>query len=355
MRVLIVVNQLQAGGAEVLAADLARGLSRNGIECHIAALHASDAVLDDIGVPTTVLGGAVAFWRIPGAVRRLVSLCGRERPDIVHSHGEAPDLASRIACRLAGIPHVVTAHVERPWAWRPRLGMFLERRTAFLTRQYIAVSHAVARVLRDDVRVPADRVRVIPNWACEPQEEPLGTDTPARGAPTLVHVARLHVQKGQDVLLEAFRMIRREYPAAVLWIIGEGPEEASLRRNAGEGVVFLGYRRDVRRLLRAADLFVLSSRWEGPPLSMLEAMSEALPVVVTSVGGIPEVVEHGVSGMIVPPDDAAALADAVVRCLQDPARTRSLGQAAQRSCVRLREAALVEHRRTYQHILDQRG
>jgi glycosyltransferase involved in cell wall biosynthesis len=110
----------------------------------------------------------------------------------------------------------------------------------------------------------------------------------------------------------------------------------------------------VRRLLRAADLFVLSSRWEGQPLSMLEAMSEGLPVVVTSVGGIPEVVEHGVSGMIVPPDDAAALAAAVICCLRDPERRRSLGQAAHLSCGRRREAAIVEHRRTYQHILDHR-
>jgi glycosyltransferase involved in cell wall biosynthesis len=350
----MVVNQLRAGGAEVLAADLARGLSGSGIDCRIAALHSSDADLDDLGVPTTVLGGAVAFRQIPGAVRRLVSLCDRQRPDIVHSHGETPDLASRIACRLAGIPHVVTAHVERPWSWRPRLGMLLERRTAFLTTQYIAVSEAVARVLREAVRVPADRVRVIPNWACEPLEEPAGTDTPARGAPTLVHVARLHVQKGQDVLLKAFRRIRQEHHSAVLWIVGEGPEEASLRRSAGEGVVFLGYRRDVRRLLRSADLFVLSSRWEGQPLSMLEAMAEGLPVVVTSVGGIPEIVEHGVSGMIVPPDDAAALADAVIRCLRDPERAGSLGQAAQRSCFRRREAALVEHRRTYHQILDHR-
>jgi glycosyltransferase involved in cell wall biosynthesis len=351
MKVLMVVNQLRAGGAEVLAADLARGLTDDGIECRIAALHTSDADLDDLGVPTTVLGGSVSFRRVPRAVGRLVSLCLRERPDILHSHGEAPDLASRIACQLAGIPHVVTAHIERPWAWRPRLGMFLERRTAFLTTQYIAVSDAVARVLRESVGVPAERVRVIPNWACQPMEEASVPDIPARGTPTLVHVARLHVQKGQDVLLEAFRRIRHEYPSAVLWIVGEGPEETSLRRRAGAGVVFLGYRRDVRCLLRAADLFVLSSRWEGQPLSMLEAMAEGLPVVVTSVGGIAEVIEHGVSGVIVPPDDAAALADAVVRCLRDPDRTRLLGEAANRSCVRRREAALIAYRRTYQHIL----
>lgn len=355
MKVLMVVNQLRAGGAEVLAADLARGLIDDGIECRIAALHTSDADLDNLGVPTTVLGGAVSFRQVPGAVRRLVSLCARERPDVVHSHGETPDLASRIACQLTGIPHVVTAHIERPWAWRPRLGMVLERRTAFLTRQYIAVSDAVARVLREAVGVPAERVRVIPNWACRPLEGAPLQAPPARGTPTLVHVARLHVQKGQDVLLDAFQTIRREYPSAVLWIVGEGPEEPSLRRRAGEGVVFLGYRRAVRCLLRAADLFVLSSRWEGQPLSMLEAMAEGLPVVATSVGGIPEVIEHGVSGLIVPPDDAAALADAVVRCLRDPERMRSLGEAAHRSCVGRREAALLEHRRTYRHVLDRRG
>ena len=355
MRVLMVVNQLRAGGAEVLAADLARGLSAAGVECRIAALHASAADRDDFGVPTTVLTGAVACRRIPMALSRLVRLCRRDRPDIVHSHGETPDLASRIACKLAGVPHVVTAHVERPWSWRPRLGMFLESRTAFLTREYIAVSEAVADVLRRRVGVPPARVRVIPNWVCEPVAGRSAADEVPRGQPTLVHAARLHVQKGQDVLLEAFRAVRREFPSAVLWIVGEGPEEEALRRRAGEGVVFLGYRTEVRDLLRRADLFVLASRWEGQPLSMLEAMAEGLPVVVTSVGGIPEAIRHGVSGMLVPPDDAEALAAALIRCLRDPEMARSLGEEAQRSCRHLRESALVEHRRTYERILQRGG
>lgn len=351
MKVLMVVNQLRAGGAEVLACDLSQGLAGLGVECSIAALHASSSDGDNFGVPTYVLGGRVAAHTVPAACYRLWQLCRRVRPDVVHSHGEAPDLACRLVCVLLRLPHVVSIHTERPWHWRPRLGRFLELWSAVLTNRYIAVSQVVADVVRKSFGVPGERVSLISNWPCELPERPSADDLPPRGKPTLIHVARLHVQKGQDLLLEAFAEVRKTWPGAVLWLVGTGPEEPRLRQLAGAGVVFLGHRHDVHRLLRQADLFVLSSHWEGLPLSMLEALAEGVPVVATRVGGVAEVVESGVTGLLVEAGDVPALVEAISYCLREPGQARVMAAEAQRRCQQRRPEALAAHLRLYAQVV----
>ncbi len=350
MKVLMVVNQLHAGGAEVLAADLARGLAGLGVECSLIALHASYVDGDDLGIPTTVLSGPVTASALPGAAVKLARLCRRERPDIVHSHGEAPDLLCRLVCTVLRLPHVVTLHTERPWHWRPRLGLTIEGLGVWFTRHYVAVSDAVAQGMRLRLRIPAARMRLIANWPCERSGEITTTPQPLPGQPTLIHVARLHIQKNQDVLLEAFNAVRQVWPNAILWIVGHGPEADRLQELAGPGVVFLGHRRDVRQLLRNADLFVLSSRWEGLPLVLLEAMDEGVPVVSTKVGGIAELVEHNTTGLLVPPGDARALAQAILQSLNDAPKTRARADEARRRCRNRRLDALHAHLRLYHEI-----
>jgi glycosyltransferase involved in cell wall biosynthesis len=351
VKVLMVVNQLQAGGAEVLAADLARGLAGLGVECALVALHASVADCQDLGIATTVLSGPVTASALPGAAVKLARLCLRERPDIVHSHGEAPDLLCRLVCPVLRLPHVVTLHTERPWHWRPKLGLAIERLGVGFTRQYVAVSDAVAQGMRQQLRIPAARMRWIANWACDPPGESTPTPQPPRGQPTLIHVARLHIQKGQDILLQAFEAVRQDWPGALLWIVGHGPEATRLQNLAGPGVVFLGHRQDVRQLLRRADLFVLSSHWEGLPLVLLEAMDEGVPVVSTQVGGIAELVEHNTTGLLVPPGDATALAQAILQSLEDAPQARARADKARRRCRDRRLHALQAHLRLYHEIL----
>ena len=159
------------------------------------------------------------------------------------------------------------------------------------------------------------------------------------------------MQKGQDILLEAFAHVRMVCEEAVLWMVGDGPEEERLRELAGPGVVFLGRRGDVPSLLRQADLFALSSRWEGMPLVLLEAMSVGLPVVATAVDGVPEIVSHGITGLLVPPGDAKALAEMMLDCWRDPARARVLGANAAQVCSSRREQGLREYRNMYRRIL----
>lgn len=355
MKLLLVLDQLKDGGAQAIACDLAQGLAASGVDCRIAALHSGARGEDLASVPVHVLGGPPSTLSLPVACARLAVLCRRERPDILHGHAEVADLAGRIVGRALGIPQVSTAHNLRPWNWRPRVGMLLERRTAGLSRMHVAVSESMAAMLRDVVRVPADRIRVIPNWAAPELRPPAPGPLPRQGAPTIIHVARLHAQKRQDILLDAFGEVRRLRPGATLWIVGTGPLEPRLRRLAGEGVEFLGRREDIRHLLRRADIFVLSSDWEGMPLAILEAMGEGLPVVSTAVGGVPELVEDGVTGLLVPKGDSAALARAISACINEPARARAMGEEGRRRCAGRREHGVAEYVRCYQEVLGRPG
>ena len=140
---------------------------------------------------------------------------------------------------------------------------------------------------------------------------------PPSGSPRIGCVARLSPEKGIDRLLEAFAGVLRQVPYARLAIAGDGPARGQLEARAheltlGGAVEFLGYREDVSPVLGSLDLFVLPSLTEGIPLALLEAMAAGLPVIATAVGGVPEVVEDGTSGMLVPPGDAAALERAML-------------------------------------------
>ena len=351
MKALFVLDMLHDGGAQTQALNLAHELSRHSIHTSATALYSPQGLSSHLGISTSGLGVSTNAFHFPLACVRLLNLCRSNRPDIVHSHAEAADLACRFVCLTLGIPHLATAHSEFPWHWRRRLGVTLERHSSFLTRRYFAVSAAVASMLENELLIPPDRIRMIPNWAPLSPQPASPQPLPPTGRPTLLNVARLHSQKGQDVLLDAFRIVRKQLPDAALWIAGTGPEEQHLRSLASNGVHFLGHRTDVPELLRAADLFVLSSRWEGMPLSILEAMRAGLPIVSTAVAGISDLIHHGKSGTIVPIGNPLALANAIIASSTHKEQSRAMAQSARRTADRLRTQSVSAYLQSYQEIL----
>lgn len=347
MKVVMVLDRLDEGGAQTQALNLAREMLEQGIHCMVVALYSAPGRGNFHGVETMGLGVSTRAAAFPLALLRLFSLCRRERPDIVHSHAEAADLAGRLVSACLGLKHFATAHSEYPWHWRRGVGMALERSTAFLTKQYFAVSSVVAGMLREELNIPDEKIRMIPNWPPRAGAEPERVPLPPRGTLTLLNVARLHVQKNQEVLLASFREVRKRCPDAVLWIAGTGPEEARLKSLAPEGVMFLGHRTDVPALLRAADLFVLSSSWEGMPLSVLEAMREGLPVISTDVAGMGDIITDGDSGLVVPRGDVVALAQAILHCWEDPQHARRMGDAGKQLVQALEAQGIAAYAETY--------
>jgi glycosyltransferase involved in cell wall biosynthesis len=243
------------------------------------------------------------------------------RPDLVHTHLVHADLYGALA---APCPVVSTKHNDD----RFRLGPFryVERLIGRRVARVIAITHALARFTVERVGLPADKVDVVhygldsvpKAWDGNPVVE-----VPAH-ARVLLAVSRLERQKGLDVAVAALAQVRRSHPDAVLVVLGEGPERGRL---TGDGVYLPGRVGDVAAWLKRAELLVHPARWEGFGLALLEAMLSGLPVVATRVSSIPEIVAEGETGLLVPPDDADALAHAIDALLADPERGTRLGAA----------------------------
>jgi glycosyltransferase involved in cell wall biosynthesis len=207
---------------------------------------------------------------------------------------------------------------------------------------------AVSGAVRDAwaaAGLSAERVVVVPNGVdlAEGRAAPGAAERRAvrrelgvaQGAPVVATVSLLRPGKGLEVLLAAAPAVLAAHPRARFAVVGDGPARAELEAGAaaggvGEAVAWTGFRRDVPALLAAADLFVLPSLDDAFPTAILEAMAAGLPVVATRAGGIPEIVDDGATGLLVPPGDAAALARAISTLLADPAARKSLGEAGRR-------------------------
>ena len=270
-------------------------------------------------------------FRLDGALR-LTRLLRRERASILHTHTLAAGNAlSRVAGRLAGVPVVSHLHIENHFRRSTaRLLASLDNTSARAASALVAVSEDTKRAYERQ-GYPAGRIEVIHN----------GVDLPPNGAapdndpPVIGEIARLCDVKGQRELIRALAQV----PGARLVLAGRdleqgGAFEDELTREAERaGVserVEVGFRDDVGSLLDELDVLALPSWTEGLPMTVLEAMAHARPVVATPVGGTPEVVVDGETGLLVPPRDPEALAAALRRLLEDADLRRSMGEAGRR-------------------------
>ena len=348
LRVLFLINKLgEQGGAERFTLGLAANLPRDRIEPWVCVTRAAtDGALQTLrtaGVPCIVLGRH-SRWeshRMLGLLR----LLREQRFDVLHAHMFGSNLWGTASGRLLRVP-VVLAH-EHTWAFEgnPARAWVDGKVIGRLATRFIAVSSADAQQMVEYEGVPAPKVVVMPT-AYVPRPAASGNIRRELGlddaAPLVATAAVLRPQKAIDVLLDAFALVVERLPAAHLVIAGDSvmrkegirdPLRQTLEHRArelglGASVHFLGVRNDVDAILKAADVAALSSDFEGTPLFVFECMAHDAPLVATAVGGVPDVVEDGVSGVLVPRRDPRALADAISRLLVDPARRASLSAAA---------------------------
>jgi glycosyltransferase involved in cell wall biosynthesis len=330
LRVLHVTPGLDLGGLEKLLVEFARHADRRRYTLQFVSLGTRGefgAALESCGWPVTALGQGLGLR--PGLVPRLAALCRRWRPDVVHTHNTRALVYAGPAARLARVPwHVHT------WHGRDLLGALREklllRLAGKLPDRVVAVSEDAARLMVRE-GIGAARVRTIWNGI---DLERFAYAGPCPGGP-LVTVARLSPEKDVATLVRAAARICRERPGLALEVAGDGPCLPQLRGLAHElglngNVRFLGQVGDVAGLLARASLFVLPSLTEGVSLTLLEAMARGLPVVATNVGGNPEVVADGQTGLLVPPGDPEALTRAVLQVESDAEAGRRMGDAGRR-------------------------
>jgi glycosyltransferase involved in cell wall biosynthesis len=330
VEVVHLVSSLNVGGQEMVILSLVSAMDRARFRSRVICLHDRGPLaprVEAMGIPVEVIGGEGVG--MIATARRLARRLRELRPDVLHTHNPSPHQVGALARRLAPVPVLIHTKHGRNVFRRP-FEQWAERVAGRWSDLVVPVSRDAAEVARDDDRVPAGRIRVIHNGVT------LGAapTRPRAGATgtRAVHVARLNRIKDQGTLLAAARLVADQRPDFRLDIVGDGPLGDALRAQAAalgltDMVTFHGMQADVQPFLAAADLFVLSSVSEGIAITLLEAMGAGLPVVATDVGGNREVVVPGVTGTLVPPRDPAAMADAIVAMLDDPAGAAALGRA----------------------------
>ena len=365
--ILHLIGSLPANGAERILLDLVRHLDRARFRPVVCCLQAGGPLVPEFeaaGVRVVILRKR-SRWdlSILGQVRGVIAA---ERPALVHTHLFTADAWGRAAALLAGVPAVCTAHSSDPWrGWQQRLADGILSR---LTERVVAVSEDVAQSRRSRERVPPSKLTTIPNGIDLVRFDPRADVGPTRaalclpdGIPVIGIVGRLHPAKGHPLLFEAVRRLLAQGRRLVVLVVGEGELrgdlEALARRLGLEGSVrFLGRRADIPAILNLLDVVVMPSRWEGLSIALLEAMAAARPVIAAAVGGIPEVVEHGQTGILIPPGEPEQLCAALARLLDRPGEARRLGEAARAHALARHDVATMarSYEAVYEAVLAQR-
>jgi sugar transferase (PEP-CTERM/EpsH1 system associated) len=325
VRILHVLDSLSLGGTELVSATLierTEGRFQHAV-CSLSGSGPPANCVANLTAPTTFLGKRRGHdW---GLALRFARLCRTLRPHLVHARNWGT-MDAVIGARLARVPAVIHSEHGRDLndldgSHRARLAV--RRLLAPFIDLHVAVSADLQRWLVEHVHVRPEKVRVVPNGVDAARFKPLLERDSLRRQhgyrPTdLVFgaVGRLTPVKDHRTLLEAFHLLSRHHPHFRLIVVGDGPErpvlEAHVRhRGLGEHVRFVGHRDDVAPWLGMMDVFVHPSLMEGMCNAVLEAMAVALPVVATAVGGTPEIIEHGVTGLLVPPATPTALSEAM--------------------------------------------
>ncbi len=353
MRIQHVITTLDVGGAEVHLLSQVRGQVARGHAVRVAYLKGEGRLAQDFRD-----AGASAVERVgqgPSALLTLRGLC--RDADVVHSHLLKADAVTALAATSAGArgrlvsgKHNDERALLRPWVSR------IHGVLGNLPSLTIALSDHVRRFVEEHGRVDPGRMRRV-YYGIDPSAWLAAGAAPERAAVraefgwpedavVLTCVARFAEQKAHEVLLRAFDAARRDERVGErlrLLLVGDDPfgdgrqraEDEASRLELGRRVHFAGIRRDVPRLVAASDQFVMASRWEGLGLVFLEAMAARVPVVSTEVSAIPEVVVHGETGLLVPPDEPGRFAAAVLEVALDTERAAAMGAAG--------EARVLEH------------
>jgi glycosyltransferase involved in cell wall biosynthesis len=335
LRVGVLIDSLRWGGAETLLTEFTIAAQAHGIEVSIAYLHRDAEAaprLREVGVDPVHV--PISGLLRPSDLRRV-----RAHPaDVVHTHLGSADVVGGLAARKLAIPAVSTLHVME-WEWirrgraraRLRLMSAVRRRCA---ARVITVSEAARRSYLDQRLDTPERVVTVHNGIVDRAEPGAGEVVRAElgipaEAPVIATLSVLRHGKNHDLSAAAATLLSDRFPDLRLLILGEGPERARIEhetRHLGDRVVFTGHRDDVLRVLDAVDVVVHPTSVDAFPTALLEAMAARVPAVATAVGGIPEAIEDGVTGVLIdPPPTSESLAAAVAPLLEDPAARLRLG------------------------------
>ena len=344
IRVMQLTEDLGVGGLETVVATLTRTIDKSQFDCSVLCLKDEGALADELRADGFVVhrletpppGKADYF-----AFRKVARLLRERRIDVIHTHNTSPLVDGALGAMLSGVRTVVHTDHARDFPDKLRY-VVAEHLLSHYVYRMVGVSDQTTRNLRRYERIPLRKLKTIPNGISGARYR-VATDPAAKrrelglreSGPVIGLAARLTEQKGVRYLLDAMPALVARFPDLTLVIAGIGVLEPELRAQAAasgvaDHVRFVGVRRDMPELLQLFDVFCVPSIWEGLPMSVLESLAAGCPLVASAVGGVPSAIEHGVSGLLLPPRDPAALADAISTLLRDPALARRYAAAGRR-------------------------
>ncbi|MDX2038070.1 MAG: glycosyltransferase [Isosphaeraceae bacterium] len=330
---------LDMGGCERLQVEFAKWADRDKFDLRFVAIDSLGRVakiIEGLGWPVDTLSKPQGFQ--PHYFFKLAQLLRRWKVDVIHTHDNGPMFYGAVAARMSGVPVVVHTrhHGKLPWVSARQVKI-----ASVVSRMVDSVCGVSKDSLREGILegIPKSRLKTVWNGIDTTRfhfdPERLGRPGP------LVSVACLRPDKNTESLIQATAKIIRQDPTFVLKLAGDGqPERVNMLKQmavdlgVADHVIFLGNVADVPALLAESSVMVLPSTTEGISVAILEAMACGVPVIATAVGGNPEVVEHEVTGLLVPANDADAIADAMLRLHRDPELRKRFGAGARRKVVR---------------------
>jgi glycosyltransferase involved in cell wall biosynthesis len=333
IKLAVLLQDLEFGGTQRYAINLLSHIDRETFDPELWVLRGgTDMLAAAEATGVTIVHLSHYPWVGPRALFKLWGRLTHSRPDVLYTLTVIPNTWGRFIGHLSGVPVIVSS-------FRNRIAPQYERWLSRWSTRIVCNAESLKEMIARRFSVDPQRITVIPNGVdtdCFSPEQNRATTEP-----TIVYVGRLVPQKAPLTLLEAFRLVWLKVPSARLVMIGNGPLKHSVETfiatsGLASNVTLLPGTRDVRSHLRRARIFALASLFEGSPNVMIEAMSTGLPIVATKVDGIPELVTHGLSGLLVEPENPPALAEALITLLLDEQKCSEMG-------VEARQKVLADH------------
>ena len=336
IKLLYFISGIDIGGAEQLLLTTVKMLDKKKFDiavCYLKGRGELRQEFESAGIRIIFLGD-YSLW-ISGRIYSFYRLLIREQFDVLHNHLIRSILIGGICGRLAGVRCILSTE-HNTSNWEPRFSYLrpLFRLGLSFSAKVIAISHAVEKCLLEKGKIPAEKILVLhdgidlsafnPDNGSDDLKKNLGL---LQSFPIIGSVSRLDPRKGHRFLIEAISLLHSEYPEIALLLIGDGKERRDLERQVKElhlerSVLFVGAQIDVVKYLALFDIFVLSSLAEGLSIALIEAMAMKSAIVATNIGGIPEVVENGKEGVLVPPADTKKMAAAIRHVLLNKEETQ---------------------------------
>ncbi len=335
IKVVYIITSLGIGGAEKILLTTIRNLNHMLFSIYVISLYNQNALLNEYKRHCE----KVYFLKYrnkynPFIIIKIYKIIKLIKPDVVHTHMPHATIWGRIAALLAGTKIIMTTeHNISVWRKSNFLFWFFYWLTALFTDKIITVSQAIKKQLINTLFISPQKIEVIYNGINIDEfvmEIKAPSDLLSISHPIIGTIGRLHKIKGHAVLIESMRFVKKQFPQGNLIIIGDGEEKMKLQRLVrkyalSNSVHFLGTRNDLLGYLKLMDIFVFPSLEEGLGLALIEACAAGKPCIASCVGGIPEIIENSVNGILVPPDEPEILAEKITWLLRNKNIMRQMG------------------------------